>query len=148
MKLYTQLILHSYTDVFHIIVNFPWTYTIFTLSDKSDLYQLVAILQKNNNVIIIFFYLSDIDECSRCFVKVDTHFFPFGNQTEDILSNLSDDGSTSILLSTGFIFYETTYTTVFVSCKLSNFHQDHLWKIDSLACIIFLEQIIILYLYM
>ena len=81
-------------------------------------------------------FFSDINECGvsiACSSNINTNFFPFGNETEDILSYLSDDGSRAILLSTGFVFYNTTYTTVFVSCKLSNFHQDQLWQIDSLA---------------
>ena len=64
---------------------------------------------------------SDIDECSRCFNNSGTRFFPFGSQTEDILSNLSDDGSTLILLSSEFIFHGTTYTSVYVSFKSNTF---------------------------
>ena len=71
--------------------------------------------------IISFLYSSDIDECFRCFNNSGTRFFPFGSQTEDILSNLSDDGSTLILLSTEFIFHGTTYTSIFVSIKSNAF---------------------------
>ena len=82
----------------------------------------------NTKIRIIFFL--DINECGlsiECSSNINTNFYPFGNDAEeDILSFLSDDGSRAILLSTGFVFYGTTYTTVFVSCKLSNFHKDHL----------------------
>ena len=75
-------------------------------------------------------FILDINECGlsiECSSSINNRLYPFGNDTEeDILSNLSDDGSRAILLSTGFVFYGTTYTTVFVSCKLSNFHEDHL----------------------
>ena len=42
-------------------------------------------------------------------------FFPFGVETEDILSNLSDDGSIAVQLGTGFVFYDTSYTILYVS---------------------------------
>ena len=91
--------------------------TIYNARLKKHLPEKVSqtVTYKNTCTFILFFYSSDIDECSRCFINSDTQFFPFGSQTEDILSNLNDDGSTSILLSTGFVFYGTTYTTVFVS---------------------------------
>ena len=72
--------------------------------------------------------LTDINECddvttmdNRCNNQVD-HFFPFGEETEDILSGLSDDGSVGILLSTGFVFYGTSYTNVYVSLKFKLSH--------------------------
>ena len=54
---------------------------------------------------------------SGCYSIPLDQFFPFGNETEDILSNLSDDGSIAIQLIDGFVFYDTNYTTLYVSLK-------------------------------
>ena len=54
---------------------------------------------------------------SGCYSIPLDQFFPFGNETEDILSNLSDDGSVAIQLNDGFVFYDTNYTTLYVSLK-------------------------------
>ena len=78
---------------------------------------------KYDNYIIII-YFADVDECTafttECYSNILDQFFPFGDENGDILSELSDDGSIPISLNTGFVFFGTSYTTVFVSVKLTD----------------------------
>ena len=59
--------------------------------------------------------LTVLSVLSGCYSIPLDQFFPFGDETEDILSNLSDDGSVAVQLGTGFVFYGTCYTTLYVS---------------------------------
>ena len=64
------------------------------------------------------YLLTDFDECADGIGCYSRYFFPFGNENEDTLSGLTNDGSISIPLNTDFVFHSTNYTTVFVSLKL------------------------------
>ena len=59
--------------------------------------------------------LTVLSVLSGCYSIPLDQFFPFGDETEDILSNLSDDGSIAVQLGAGFVFYDTSYTILYVS---------------------------------
>ena len=65
--------------------------------------------------IVSLLILTVLSELSGCYSIPLDPFFPFGVETEDILSNLSDDGSIAVQLGTGFVFYDTNYTILYVS---------------------------------
>ena len=67
----------------------------------------------------IYSIMTDINECDKvsCY---SNQLFPFGFEFGDE-SNIfiSDDDAIPIQLDTGFIFYNTNYTEVFVSFKFN-----------------------------
>ena len=63
---------------------------------------------------------------SGCYSIPLDQFFPFGDENEDILSNLSDDGSIAVQLGTGFVFYDTNYTTLYVSFIYNDYYSSRI----------------------
>ena len=82
------------------------------------MYNILAyIILYINNYTLTYIIMTDINECDKvnCY---SNQLFPFGfefGDESDIF--ISDDDAIPIQLDTGFIFYNTTYTEVFVSFK-------------------------------
>ena len=64
------------------------------------------------------YLLTDFDECADGIGCYSRYLFPFGDETEDISSGLTNDGSIAVQLNIDFVFHSTNHTTVFVSLKL------------------------------
>ena len=80
--------------------------------------------------------LTDINECDEvsCY---SNQLFPFGFEFGDEFNIfLFNDNAIPIQLDTGFIFYNTTYTEVFVSFKFNYQYSLVMYCIKLIICIL------------
>ena len=77
------------------------------------------ILYINNYTLTYIIIITDINECDKvsCYsIQLFPFGFEFGDESDMFIF---DDDAIPIQLDTGFIFYNTSYTEVFVSFKFN-----------------------------